>query len=146
VSHELRRPSSDAEWAAYHAIRRRVLFEARGRHGAYDAAHPDEHRSGNHPLLLLHDGVPVGTIRIDVSGGDATFRRVAIREEYQHQGHGRAMLELAESFARRKGCRRILSHVDPGAVDFYARCGFVREPLEPTGATVLMSKAVVTVS
>lgn len=138
---ELRRPITDAEWEAYHNIRRTVLFERRGFIGVYDAVHPDEAAPGNHPLLLLVDGDPVGTIRVDLSADVAIFRRVAVREAMQRRGHGRSMVRLAERFARERGTRRVLSHVDRGAIEFYERCGYVREPGGDTnGATVLMSK------
>lgn len=138
---ELRRPSSKQEWTAYHDIRRTVLFERRGRFGVYDASHPDEHKPDNHPLLLFVDGEPVGTIRVDLPRDSAIFRRVAVREDLQRRGYGRAMLILAEQFARERGSRRIQSFVDRGAVEFYERCGFVRDPEAVNdGATVLMYK------
>ena len=138
---ELHRPRSEEQWTAYHDIRRMVLFERRGRFGVYDASHPDEHKPENHPLLLLVDGEPVGTIRVDLSRDSAIFRRVAVREEVQRRGYGRAMLRLAEQFARERGSRRIQSFVDRGAVGFYERCGFVRDPEAVNDeSTVLMYK------
>ena len=138
---ELRRPSSEEEWAAYHDIRRTVLFDRRGRLGEYDASHPDEHKPTNHPLLLFVEGDPVGTIRVDLGQDRAIFRRVAVREDVQRRGHGRVMLQLAEQFARERGRHRIQSFVDRGAVGFYERCGFVRDPdAVNDGATTLMYK------
>jgi GNAT superfamily N-acetyltransferase len=142
AAYELRAPSSDGEWDAYHTIRRRVLFERRGLSGAYDAAHPDETRPGNYPLLLFYNLEPIGTIRVDLGDDEAIFRRVAVREDVQREGHGRKMLELAESFVRARGKRRIRSHVDRGAVSFYERCGFVRDQTNDADGTVLMRKDV----
>ncbi|WP_051336459.1 GNAT family N-acetyltransferase [Rhizobium sullae] len=56
---EVVRVSADAHWQAYHAIRRRVLFEDRGLSG-YDENHSDDHRDGHFPLLLLQ-----GTIQLE---------------------------------------------------------------------------------
>jgi GNAT superfamily N-acetyltransferase len=139
-AYQLRAPSSDSEWTAYHAIRRIVLFERRGRFGVYDAAHPDESRPGHYPLLLLYNREPIGTIRVDIADDEALFRRVAIREDVQRQGHGRKMLELAEGFVRAQDRNRIRSHVDPNAVEFYERCGFTRERADSGEATILMRK------
>jgi len=125
MTEELRVPVSDADWVAYHAIRRHVLFELRGQGFAYDANHPDEHQPAHHPMLLWIGNVPVGAIRIDVHGAEAIFRRVAIRADLQRRGYGRRLLELAEGFARGQGCVRVESHVDPGAIGFYYRCGYV---------------------
>ena len=52
--YEFSSPVEAGEWRAYHDIRRRVLFEARGE--PYDENHPDEHASGNYPKLLKHRG------------------------------------------------------------------------------------------
>jgi GNAT superfamily N-acetyltransferase len=126
VEVELRAPATDEDWLAYHTLRRRVLFELRGNGAAYDATHPDEHRLGNYPFLLWDGDVAIGVIRIDVDGRRATFRRVAIREDWQRRGYGRRLLEAAEQFARQQRCTHIESYADSGAIQFYERCGFVR--------------------
>ena len=141
---DFRAPATDAEWASYHAIRRRVLFELRGNAAAYDADHPDEHRPGRHPFILFDAGAPVGVIRVDVDGPVATFRRVAIRDDVQRRGHGRRLLEAAERFARQQGCTLIVSHADPDAVGFYERCGFTHpDPPGQGGGSVLVRKSLV---
>jgi len=121
----LRIPIAANEWQAYHAIRRAVLFEARGLVGVYDENHPDEHLDGHYPLVLFHGHEALGVLRVDVAGHEAIFRRVAIRPDRQRAGHGRTMLALAERFACAKGCVIIRSFVDRTAVQFYLRCGFV---------------------
>ena len=140
---ELKAPATDGDWAAYHAIRRRVLFELRGNGAAYDEHHPDETRPGHHPLLLWAANTPVGTIRVDVDGARAFFRRVAIREDLQGRGYGRQLLEAAERFARQQRCTRIESYVDPDAVGFYEKCGFGHAESSESGhAAPLMTKDV----
>lgn len=135
LRYELITPSSPVEWAAYHDIRRKVLFENRGRFGVYDTNHPDEHLSGNYPLILLLNGETIGVIRVDIKDRQAMFRRVAIREDVQRKGHGKALLTLAESFAQTKGCTHIVSDVAPDAVGFYERCGYTLVPSTATVAT-----------
>lgn len=133
--YELKTPNSTAEWSAYHDIRRKVLFENRGRLGVYDANHPDEHQPGNYPLILLLNGETIGVIRVDIEDKQAMFRRVAIREDVQRKGHGKALLALAESFAQTKGCIHSRSEVAPDAVGFYERCGYTPVPFIATTAT-----------
>ena len=125
TDYELITPTDVTEWRAYHDIRRRVLFEARGQFGVYQENRPDDSVPGNHPKLLLYRGEPVGVVRIDVAGTTAICRRVAIRSDVQRLGHGRALLSLVQQFARDTGCGRLASHVAPDAVGFYERCGFV---------------------
>jgi GNAT superfamily N-acetyltransferase len=137
---ELRAPTTEADWAAYHTIRRHVLFELRGRGSAYDANHPDEHLPGHYAFVLWDAEVAVGVIRVDLDESVATFRRVAIRQDVQRRGYGRRLLAAAEKFAAKRGCTRAVSHVDPSAVSFYERCGFRRDQPALGDRTVAMSK------
>lgn len=124
MAHELLSPDSADDWRTYHEIRRTVLWEARGNFGVYDDEHPDEHKHHHFSKLLLYDGDAIGVIRIDLQGPTAWFRRVAIKEAVQRNGHGRALLALAENFARQSGAGRIESSVDEEAVPFYRKCGY----------------------
>jgi GNAT superfamily N-acetyltransferase len=125
--HELRTPRSAEEWQAFHAIRRKVLFENRGKAETYIADHPDDRKPGNHPLVFLYRGEIIGVLRIDVSGHVAMLRRVAIRDDLQRLGHGRVLVRLAEEFAKAEGCDEMHSNAAVEAVGFYERCGYVRD-------------------
>ena len=142
--HELVTPTDPAQWRAYHDIRRRVLFEARGQFGVYDESRPDEKAPGHHPKLLLYRGDPIGVVRIDIDATTAIFRRVAVRADVQRLGHGRVLLMLAQRFAQESGCVRLVSYVATDAVEFYQRCGFTIGS-ESSGSSgrepVYMSKA-----
>ena len=137
TDHTLRAPNGDEEWRAYHAIRRKVLFENRGHFGVYDENYPDEFGTINYPLILIYKGEPIGVIRIDVDGGVAWFRRVAVRKELQRAGHGKALLGLAEAFARGEGCFEVRSTVAADAVGFYERCGYLRDSSKPATVEVV---------
>ena len=130
-SHQLRAPAGDQEWLDFHDIRRTVLFENRGKFETYNANHPDDSKPGNHPLVLLYNGVIIGVIRVDVNGPVAWIRRVAIRDDLQRSGHGRALLRLAEDFARTNGCDEVRSNAAIEAVGFYERCGYARDESAP---------------
>jgi len=109
MSVELRAPVSAEDWAAYHDIRKRVLFDARGGGDAYDPTHPDDTAPGNHPLLFEIDGKPVGVVRIDFDLPDAWLRRMAVDAPFQRSGHGRRMIDEIVGFCRNAGARRMLS-------------------------------------
>jgi GNAT superfamily N-acetyltransferase len=128
-------PADPTMWGAYHRIRRRVLFEARGEVGVYDEEHPDERAPGNHPKLLLYGDEPIGVVRIDIAGSGAILRRVAVRADLQRRGHGRVLLRCAEAFAHDNGCSELASYVAPDAVEFYLKCGFVVERRGVIGAS-----------
>lgn len=128
----LKAPKTPQEWRAYHDIRRVVLFEARGRHGAYDPDHPDDRNPRNHPLLLCHDGEPVGTVRIDHRSAQAAIvRMVAIRQDVQGRGHGRRLICKAEQFILDLGCRTALVNAALAAQDFYRGLGYGVEAWDP---------------
>lgn len=127
TEHELRAPASEEEWLALHAIRRRVLFENRGKFETYIENHPDDFKTGHHPLILLHRGVVIGVVRVEVSGTVAWLRRVAIRDDVQRLGHGRALLQLAEAFSKAHGCNEVVSNAAVEALGFYESCGYVRD-------------------
>jgi len=127
-------PRSDVDWAAYHDIRRRILFENRGEHGVYDPDRPDERGPGHFPRLLVRASTYVGVVRVDVADGTAYLRRVAIDEPYQRQGLGRTLLELAETFARGQSATRVESSVARDAVPFYLKCGYRLVAAEEAGA------------
>lgn len=127
TEHELRAPASDDEWSAFHAIRRRVLFENRGKSEIYIENHPDDSKPGNYPLILLCRDVVIGVVRIDLVESMAWLRRVAIREDSQQMGHGRALLRLAEVFAKAHGCNEVRSNAAVEAVGFYEQCGYATD-------------------
>ena len=122
------------EWLAFHAIRRKVLFENRGKNEIYIENHPDDSNPANHPLILICKGVVIGVVRIDVNERVAWLRRVAIREDQQLLGHGRVLLQLAEAFAKAVGCDEVRSNAAVEAVRFYERCGYVREETDAAPA------------
>lgn len=125
--HELRPPGSEEEWRAFHAIRRKVLFENRGKTESYIENHPDDFKPGNHPLVLVFRNEVIGVARLDIAAPVAWLRRVAIRDDLQRAGHGRVLLRLAEAFAHAEGCDEIRSNAAVDAVGFYEHCGYVRD-------------------
>lgn len=127
IEHELRSPASEDEWREFHAIRRKVLFENRGQGETYLENHRDDSLPGNHPLILLYQGIVIGVVRLDISETVAWLRRMAIREGLQRVGHGRILLELAEAFARAEGCNEVKTNAAVESVGFYGRCGYVRD-------------------
>lgn len=123
-------PSSEANWAAYHHIRRTVLFEARGRVGVYQSDHPDEHAPGNHPFLLFLRAQPIGVIRVDLpeGGTEAIFRRVAIASAFQRHGHGTVLMREAELFAAGRDRSLFVANVALDAVPFYEKIRYRVDP------------------
>lgn len=124
--HALKPVRSADDWRLLHDIRRAVLF-APNRHAvAYDESHPDDHADGNQPFLLICDGAPVGVARLDLRGDIAVVRLVAIIEAEQRRGHGRALGELLDGEARRRGVKNLRVNAAADAVSYYEKTGWVR--------------------
>ena len=124
------------QWAAYHAIRRKVLFEDRGLFGKYNPNHADDRKAQNHPVILTCNGAPVGAMRIDLvpERAFAIMRTVAITTEKQRQGHGRIMLSLAETYALENGCTAAVVFSANDAIRFYGKYGYELETWDPTSS------------
>jgi GNAT superfamily N-acetyltransferase len=120
----LRAPASPDDWEAYHRIHRDVLLESM----KYAIEHADDQAPGHYALLLCQHDRPIGTIRVDIdANGRAGLRLVAIDPASQSKGCGRALLQLAESFAREHGCTKAVLYATPDAVGFYTKAGYSEE-------------------
>ena len=131
-THSLIRPANAQAWRAYDDIRRKELFEARGRFN-YQPNHPDEYEPGNHPFLLLLGDAPIGTVRVDLPPGKRTaiFRLIAISSAHQRQGHGTLLMQLAEEFALKNDRPLFVVNSAPDAVGFYETLGYRLDPSSP---------------
>jgi GNAT superfamily N-acetyltransferase len=137
--YRLRAPASADEWEVYHRIRQDVLLEAQ----KYAIEYPDDHAPGHYALLLCLDDRPIGSIRVDITrSGEAGLRLVAIDPACQGQGCGRALLHLAEDFARERACSRAVLYATPDAVGFYSKAGYIEDEWDDAyiGGVVQMTK------
>lgn len=133
MTYTLDEVTDPADWAAYHAIRRQELFEARGRHGLYQENYPDEYTPDKHHYLLKRDGIPLGTTRLDIrADGTCVFRLVAINAADQGAGHGRVLAQMAADRARAFGAHTALVNAAPTAVGYYEKTGWHRHEWDPT--------------
>jgi predicted acetyltransferase len=127
--YELGRPRGEAEWAAYHELRRTEIFARYYPRQVYDPEDADEFVELNLPHLLRRDGEPVGTIRIDgLDREHAAFRLIAIRSELQRQGLGSLMLRMAEERAALFGFREVSLNAALPALGFYRKHGYTNGP------------------
>lgn len=125
MDYELVEVAEPEDWAAYHAIRRQELFEARGRHGIYDPNRRDERLPGMHHLLLKADGQPLATTRLDIrDNGTCVFRLVAVTASEQGKGHGRVLGRMVEDKARALGAHTAYVNAAPTALGYYEATGW----------------------
>ena len=83
--------------------------------------------SGDMHLACYENGALVGCLIL--SPGDAgtiKMRQVAVAEQLQGRGVGRALVERSEEIAREHGFREMVLHARDTAVPFYERLGYER--------------------
>jgi N-acetylglutamate synthase-like GNAT family acetyltransferase len=123
VRYELIEVTFKSDWQKYHSLRRRVR-ERRGLTN-YDETHADDYKAANHPLLLRLDGQTIGTVRLDdFDNGTGALRLVAIEPDLHRQGHGRALSNYVENYARRLDMKTLYVNATPEAVGYYEKLGW----------------------
>lgn len=129
---ELKRVVTAEDWMAMHRLRLDVLFPPERHPGfVYDDAHPDDAAANHLKFLLLLDGQPIGTARLDLKGERAAVRLVAIAADRQRQGHGSVLEGLLTRHAYRLGITTLLVNSAPDAVGFYEKRGWQHEVWDP---------------
>jgi GNAT superfamily N-acetyltransferase len=125
--HELRPAQSPADWSAYHAIRRDAIFAPLLPGQPYDESDAAEFKPGNMPHVLTRAGEIVGAVRIDlIDDTQAGLRLIGIRNGLQRQGHGAALLRLAERVARDFGRSEVVINAHPTSLQFYLANGYTQ--------------------
>ena len=130
MSYELRPVTTAQDRAAMHAIRRATLFtpDRPGGIVVYDENHPHDLDPANQCFLLVLEGTPIGVVRLDPRGErEGVVRLVAILPELQGQGHGRALSDLVDTEARRRGMQKLSLNARQSAVGYYERMGWTPE-------------------
>lgn len=128
MAHELRAVATPEDWEAMHAIRLEVLFTPERHPGTvYDRAHPHDTDPAHTKFLLLLDGTPIGTTRLDPRGQGGIVRLVGIVRDRQRQGHGSTMERLLVEHARNRGMTRLWLNAAKESVGFYDRLGWTPE-------------------
>lgn len=118
---ELIKVTSEEDWRAYHDIRQRILWDAKGRTG-YDPERKEEQLPVNHPFLLKLDTHSIGTTRLDNFGnGTGAIRLVAIDQKFQKQGYGRKLSKMVEDYARGLSIHTLFVNAAPEAIGFYEK-------------------------
>ena len=128
MTYELRELATPADWEAMHAIRLEVLFTPERHPGiVYDRAHPHDTNPAHSKFLLLLDGTPIGTTRLDPRNEGGIVRLVGIVKDRQGQGHGATLERLLIDYARARGMSRLWLNAARESVGFYEKLGWTRQ-------------------
>jgi len=105
-------------------------WEAHGYHRDLYEIEDQYLRSGGMFWVLLDGDRVVGCVGVTLEGAECELHRLYLLRESRGRGWGRRLLELAEAYARGKGCRRMICWSDVVLKDahaLYLRNGFVQE-------------------
>lgn len=128
MAYELHELATPDDWEAMHRIRLQVLFTPERHPGlVYDRAHPHDTDPNHVKFLLLRDGEPIGTARLDPRGEAGIVRLVGIVPTRQRQGHGSIMESLLVDYAKKRGMTRLCLNAAKDAVGFYEKLGWSAE-------------------
>lgn len=128
MTYELRELASPEDWEAMHRIRLEVLFTEERHPGlVYNRAHPHDTEPTHSKFVLMRDGVPIGTARLDPRGEGGIVRLVAIVPSLQRQGHGSRLETLLTNYAKARGMKRLWLNAARDAVGFYLKLGWTTE-------------------
>jgi predicted GNAT family N-acyltransferase len=120
--------ATPGDWPEVVELRRLVFVEEQG---VPEEIEQDEHdHSSIHAAARGEDGRLVGTGRVLLDGGGpgvARVGRMAVDAACRGAGVGRAVLELLEQEAARRGATTVLLHAQEHAIAFYSGAGYVPE-------------------
>lgn len=79
-----------------------------------------------HAIAFDASGQPVGAARLRIVGQDGKAERVAVLASARGTGVGRALMDMLEHEARRRGLHRVVLNAQDTAIPFYDRLGYRR--------------------
>jgi ribosomal protein S18 acetylase RimI-like enzyme len=124
-------PSTPADWAAYYALRYRVLRQPWQQPPGSERCPADEEPSTIHALLLAPAGgsaLAVGMLQ-RTAATQGQMRFMAVAPEAAGTGLGSQIVAYLEQQARAAGVTEIVLHARETAVGFYEKHGYaVVEP------------------
>lgn len=110
------------ELDAVYRLRYEVLRKAWGQPPGTER---DETEGESLSFLALVAGIPAGTARLHFnSPQQAQVRYMAVMDQYQGQGIGRALLEKCEEVAKQQGATEMMLNARQNAIPFYETCGY----------------------
>lgn len=120
---EIRAPKSPEEWEEYYDLRYRILREPLGQ--PRGSERNDADLTGIHFALFEEDRI-LAIARLDSNEDAFTMqvRFVAVEENQQGKGLGKAIMLATHEAAKQLGMNRIMLHARENAVEFYYSLGY----------------------
>jgi N-acetylglutamate synthase-like GNAT family acetyltransferase len=119
----IRSPQTDAEWQAYFKLRYDVLRAPWGQATGSEQT-PDENLHQHFAFFAAENQI-IGVGRLDLLDPQTTqVRFMAVADEQQGKGIGKAIMEEMESVSKERGIQKIILHAREVALPFYQQLGY----------------------
>ncbi len=119
----IRSPQTDAEWQAYFKLRYDVLRAPWGQATGSEQT-PDENLHQHFAFFAAKNQI-IGVGRLDLLDPQTTqVRFMAVADEQQGKGIGKAIMEEMESVSKERGIQKIILHAREVALPFYQQLGY----------------------
>lgn len=106
------------------AIRFKVFVDEQGVNAEIEQDHYDEISAQCTHVLVIHDGMPVGTGRISGIEGIGKIQRVCALQQARGLGVGTYIMEALETIAREKQFSSVILGAQVHALPFYEKLGY----------------------
>ncbi|MCR8657661.1 GNAT family N-acetyltransferase [Paenibacillus endoradicis] len=106
------------------AIRFKVFVDEQGVDAQIEQDHYDELSAQCTHVLVMHDGMPVGTGRISGKDGIGKIQRVCALQQVRGLGAGSCIMEALETIAREKQFSSVKLGAQVHAQSFYEKLGY----------------------
>ncbi len=118
----LRQPISEIDFEKYFELRWRIL---RKPWNQLPGSEKDDDEDSSYHVMALHKDTVIGVARLQFPHPSrAQLRYMAVDNQYEGNGIGRAIIEHMEEFARQQGSKSVFLHARDNAVGFYKKLGY----------------------
>jgi N-acetylglutamate synthase-like GNAT family acetyltransferase len=119
----IRSPQTDAEWQAYFKLRYDVLRAPWGQATGSEQT-PDENLHQHFAYFTAENQI-IGVGRLDrITAQTTQIRFMAVADDQQGKGIGKALMEEMESVSKELGIQKIILHAREVALPFYQQLGY----------------------
>jgi predicted GNAT family N-acyltransferase len=119
---EIRSPKSEQEWEAYYDLRYRILRKPLNKERGSEKNEGDE--TGIHFALFENNQI-FAIARLDFQENQtAQVRFVAVEENQQGKGFGKAIMLETERYCQELKVKKIILHARDYALDFYLKLDY----------------------
>jgi len=115
-------PETEEDFEKYYELRWRILRKPWQQNRGTEK---DNNENNSYHLMAIEDNYIAGVARLqNISSTEAQLRYMAVDNNYQNQGIGKAIVQSMEDYAIKNNIHSIILHARENAVGFYEKTGY----------------------